>query len=44
VVRDVLYMPALVAMRKNPDLRAKYQAMVKARKPPKVPLSALIES
>jgi len=30
VVRDALYMPALVAMRFNPDLKAKYQAMIKA--------------
>jgi transposase len=35
-------MPALVAMRNNPDLRAKYQAMVKAGKPPKVALTALM--
>jgi transposase len=42
VVRDALYMPALVAMRNNPDLRAKYQAMVKAGKPPKVALTALM--
>ena len=42
VVRDALYMPALVAMRFNPDLRAKYQAMIKAGKPPKVALTALM--
>ena len=42
VVRDALYMPALVAMRHNPDLRAKYQAMIKAGKPPKVALTALM--
>jgi transposase len=42
VVRDALYMPALVAMRNNPDLRAKYQAIVKAGKPPKVALTALM--
>jgi transposase len=42
VVRDALYMPALVAMRNNPDLRAKDQAMVKAGKPPKVALTALM--
>lgn len=34
IVRDALYMPALVAMRHNPDFKAKYQAMIKAEKPP----------
>jgi len=29
-VRDALYMPALVAMRHNPDFKAKYQALIKA--------------
>jgi transposase len=42
VVRDALYMPALVAMRFNPDLKAKYQSMIKAGKPPKVALTALM--
>jgi len=42
VVRDALYMPALVAMRHNPNLKAKYQAMIKAGKPPKVALTALM--
>ena len=42
VVRNALYMPALVAMRHNPDLKAKYQAMIKAGKPPKVALTALM--
>jgi transposase len=41
-VRDALYMPALVAMRFNPDLKAKYQTMIKAGKPPKVALAALM--
>ena len=41
-MRDALYMPALVAMRFNPDLKAKYQAMIKAGKPPKVALTALM--
>jgi transposase len=41
IVRDTLYMPALVAMRHNPDLKAKYQALIKAGKPPKVALTAL---
>lgn len=34
VVRDARHMPALVAMRCNPDLMAKYQAMIKVGKPP----------
>lgn len=42
IVRDALYMPALVAMRFNPDLRAKYQAMIKAGKPPKVAITTLM--
>jgi transposase len=42
VVRNALYMPALVAMRFNPDLRVKYQALIKAGKPPKVALTALM--
>jgi transposase len=42
VVRNALYMPALVAMRFNPDLKAKYQAMINAGKPPKVALTALM--
>jgi transposase len=42
VVRDALYMPALVAMRFNPDLKTKYQAMIKAGKPPKVAITALM--
>jgi len=42
VVRDALYMPALVAMRFNPDLKAKYQAMIKVGKPPKVALTTLM--
>jgi transposase len=42
VVRDALYMPALVAMRFNPDLKDKYQAMIKAGKPPKVAITTLM--
>jgi transposase len=42
IVRDALYMPALVAMRHNPDLKTKYQALIKAGKPPKVALTALM--
>jgi transposase len=35
-LRHALYMPALVAARFNPDLKAKYQALIAAGKPPKV--------
>ncbi len=41
-LRVALYMPALVAMRFNPDLKHKYQALRTAGKPPKVALVALI--
>lgn len=42
LLRDSLYMPALVAMRHNPDLKAKYTALVAAGKPAKVALVALM--
>ena len=42
LLRDALYMPALVAMRHNPDLKAKYTALIKAGKPAKVALVALM--
>lgn len=41
-LRDALYMPALVAMRFNPDLKAKYTALHEAGKPAKVALVALM--
>ena len=41
-VRQALYMPALVAARFNPDLKAKYQALLAAGKPPKVALTAIM--
>ena len=41
-LRDALYMPALVAARFNPDLRQRYQNMIKAGKPAKVALTALM--
>ena len=41
-LRDALYMPALVAARHNPDLRQRYRAMIKAGKPAKVALTALM--
>lgn len=41
-VRQALYMPALVAARFNPDLKAKYQALLAAGKPAKVALTAIM--
>ena len=41
-IRDALYMPALVAMRFNPDLKAKYNALREAGKPAKVALTTLM--
>lgn len=41
-LRDALYMPALVAMRFNPDLKAKYTALRAAGKPARVAIVALM--
>ena len=41
-LRNALYMPALVAIRFNPDLKQKYQSMIRNRKPPKVALTAIM--
>jgi transposase len=41
-VRQALYMPALVAARFNPDLKAKYAQLVQAGKPAKVALTAIM--
>jgi len=41
-LRQALYMPALVAARFNPDLKAKYHQLVAAGKPPKVALTAVM--
>lgn len=41
-LRDALYMPALVAMRFNPDLKAKYAILREAGKPAKVAIVALM--
>ena len=41
-LRDALDMPALVAARYNPDLKQKYQTMIKAGKPAKVALTAFM--
>ena len=42
IVRQALYMPALVAIRFNPDLKAKYQALRTSGKPPKVAITAIM--
>lgn len=41
-VRQALYMPALVAARNNPDLKAKYQQLVTAGKPAKIAITAIM--
>lgn len=41
-LRDALYMPALVAIRHNPDLKAKYHALRDAGKPAKVAIVAVM--
>lgn len=42
IVRQALYMPALVAARFNPDLKDKYETLIKAGKPPKVAITAVM--
>ena len=41
-VRQALYMPALVAARFNPDLKAKYQQLITAGKPAKLAITAVM--
>lgn len=41
-LRDALYMPALVAMRFNPDLKVKYTQLREAGKPAKVAIVAIM--
>ena len=41
-LRDALYMPALVAIRFNPDMKEKYQSMKQNGKPSKVALTAIM--
>jgi len=41
-LRQALYMPALVAMRFNPDLKAKYEKLVAVGKPPKKAITAIM--
>jgi transposase len=41
-LRHALYMPALVAMRFNPDLKATYNALIASGKPPKLAITAIM--
>lgn len=41
-LRQALYMPALVAIRFNADMKTKYQALVATGKPPKVAITAVM--
>ena len=41
-MRRLLYMPALTAIRCNPDLERKYATLVAKGKPPKVALTAVM--
>ena len=41
-VRQTLYMPALVAARFNPDLKAKYHQLIAAGKPAKLAITAVM--
>jgi transposase len=41
-VRQALYMPALVAMRFNPDLKAKYEQLIAAGKASKIAITAIM--
>ena len=41
-VRKALYMPALVAMRFNPDMKIKYRQLTEAGKPAKVAMTAVM--
>ena len=41
-LRQALYMPALVAIRFNADMKAKYQTLTAAGKPPKVAVTAVM--
>lgn len=42
IVRQALYMPALVATRFNPDLKAKYNALIATGKAPKIAITAVM--
>src|ERR1700733_4628892 len=43
-VRQALYMPALVAARFNPDMKAKYAHLIETGKPAKVALTAIMRN
>ena len=43
-LRDALYMPALVAIRCNPDLKTKYDRLRDAGKPAKVAIVAVMRN
>lgn len=43
-LRQALYMPALVAMRFNPDLKAKYERLIAAGKPAKLAITAIMRN
>ena len=42
MLRQALYMPALVAVRFNATMKAKYQALIEAGKAPKLALTAIM--
>jgi len=42
VLRHAIYMPALVAARFNPDLKAKYDQLIRAGKPAKLAITAVM--
>ena len=41
-MRQALYVPALVAARYNPDLKAKYQQLVTVGKPAEIAITAVM--
>ena len=43
-LRHALYMPAPVAARFNPDMRAKYKALIDKGKPPKLAITAIMRN
>ena len=42
LLRRTVYMPALVAVRLNPDMKVKYDQLIKAGKPTKVALTVIM--
>jgi transposase len=42
LLREALYMPALVATRYNPDMKRTYETLTKAGKPPKLAITAIM--